>query len=169
MRKDFMEAALAYAQEALDSGEVPVGCVFVKNEKIVASGRNQSNELMDATMHAEFLAMKQLEDISLTKELDLYVTVEPCLMCAAALRQVGVMHVYYGAANEKFGGCGSVFSLHLGYILSANERSSPFPEYSVTGGILAEEAIIMLRQFYIRENDHAPNPRKKTNRLLKLF
>ncbi|KAJ3331359.1 tRNA(adenine34) deaminase [Kappamyces sp. JEL0680] len=108
-----MHRALELAQEALDAGEVPVGCVFVDpaSQTVVAQGRNRTNEELNATLHAELVAMKSMEDIHQTRDLELYVTVEPCLMCAAALRQVGIKHVYYGAANDKFGGCGSVFCL----------------------------------------------------------
>ncbi|KAJ3313884.1 tRNA(adenine34) deaminase [Boothiomyces sp. JEL0838] len=107
----FMRAALAQAEEALEAGEVPVGCVFVHDGEIVGRGRNATNETLKATSHAELMAMQNM-DISDIKNMDLYVTIEPCIMCAAALRQVGIRHVYYGAGNEKFGGCGSVLNLH---------------------------------------------------------
>ncbi|KAJ3276388.1 tRNA(adenine34) deaminase [Terramyces sp. JEL0728] len=154
----FMRSALEQAQEALSLGEVPVGCVFVQDGKVVGKGRNATNETLNATKHAELVAMENME-IEDIKHMDLYVTIEPCIMCAAALRQVGVHHVYYGAGNEKFGGCGSVLNLHV--------DDSKYPPYKVTPGILEEEAIVILRKFYITENDHAPIPRKKTNRVLK--
>ncbi|KAJ3318708.1 tRNA(adenine34) deaminase [Boothiomyces sp. JEL0866] len=154
----FMRAALAQAQEALEAGEVPVGCVFVQDGIIVGKGRNATNETLNATSHAELMAMQKM-DINNVKNMDLYVTIEPCIMCAAALRQVGIKHVYYGAGNEKFGGCGSVLNLH--------QEDSKYPPYQVTSGLLEEDAIIILRKFYITENDHAPIPRKKTNRILK--
>jgi tRNA-specific adenosine deaminase 2 len=155
----YMREALDQAQEAYDEGEVPVGCVFVYQGAVVAKGRNRTNETLNATAHAELVALKTMQSLHKTPEMDLYVTVEPCLMCASALRQVGIRHVYFGCRNDKFGGCGTVFSLH--------EDASPYPEYPVTDGILADEAIMLLRKFYIRENDHAPVPRKKTNRTLK--
>jgi tRNA-specific adenosine deaminase 2 len=155
----YMRLALDQAQEAYEEGEVPVGCVFVYQGQVVAKGRNRTNETLNATAHAELVALKTMNSLVRTSQMDLYVTVEPCLMCASALRQVGIKHVYFGCKNDKFGGCGTVFSLHNGI--------SPYPEYPVTHGILAEEAIMLLRKFYIRENDHAPVPRKKTNRTLK--
>ena len=130
---------------------------------MVAKAQNRTNETLNATMHAEIVALRGMSRslLSKTNQMDLFVSIEPCLMCAAALRQVGVRHVYFGAFNEKFGGCGSVFNLQ--------KEPSPFPPYNVTCGILAEEAVFLLRQFYVRENLHAPEEkvRKKTNRVLK--
>jgi tRNA-specific adenosine deaminase 2 len=159
MDPKFMEAALELANEAYEQGEVPVGCVFVQNGEIVATGRNRTNETLNATAHAEMVAMKKMKSLDDTKLMELYVTVEPCIMCAYALRQVGIRHVYFGCGNDKFGGCGTVFSLHC--------DESKYPNYSVTSGILATEAITILRKFYIRENQKAPVPRKKAKRILK--
>ncbi|KAI9354229.1 cytidine deaminase-like protein [Pilaira anomala] len=112
----FMKEALVVAQEAYDHLEVPVGCVFVSNnEKIIARGRNKPNESYNATRHAEFEAIDLIlkeHDKSVFEKVDLYVTVEPCVMCASALRQVGIRHVYFGCGNEKFGGNGSVFDIN---------------------------------------------------------
>jgi tRNA-specific adenosine deaminase 2 len=154
-----MGEALKLAKEALDAGEVPVGCVFVLDGEIIATGRNRTNETLNATTHAEIIAMKSMKNLQDTPRMDLYVTIEPCVMCAGALRQMGIRNVYFGAKNDKFGGNGTVFDIH--------SDESPYPPYSVTSGICAEEAIMLLRQFYVRENDHAPVPRKKTNRILK--
>jgi tRNA-specific adenosine deaminase 2 len=84
------------------------------------------------------------------RECDLYVTVEPCIMCASLLRQFGVRKVYYGASNEKFGGTGGVLNVQ-----KANGREGGSEEegdYEVSGGWLREEAIVMLRRFYVQEN-----------------
>ncbi|KAG2233418.1 hypothetical protein INT48_007448 [Thamnidium elegans] len=163
----FMKEALVVAQEAFDNLEVPVGCVFVlNNQKIIARGCNKPNESYNATRHAEFEAIDLIlkeHDRSIFKDVDLYVTVEPCVMCASALRQVGVRHVYFGCANEKFGGNGSVFNINTDSRLDTTESKG----YPSEGGFFYEEAILMLRKFYIRENKHAPVPRKKTNRVLK--
>lgn len=161
----FMGEALKLAEQAYVAGEVPVGCVFVRNGAIIASGRNNTNETKNGTSHAEIEAMAALflrehrTSCDIMAETDLYVTVEPCLMCASALGLMKIRKVYYGCSNDKFGGCGSVFSVHLG-----NEDHG---KYEVQGGLLANEAIMMLRRFYVRENDHAPNPKKKHNRVLK--
>lgn len=142
----YMKIALELAEQAYEAGEVPVGCIFVLNGEIIAKGRNRTNETLNATSHAELVALKGMDSLENTKEMDLYVTVEPCLMCAAALRQVGIRCVYFGCKNDKFGGCGTVFNLHT--------DQSKYPSYNIMGGILADSAILLLRKFYIRENDH---------------
>ncbi|KAK0436530.1 cytidine deaminase-like protein [Armillaria borealis] len=162
----FMKEALAMAQEALDASEVPVGCVFVRGGVIIAKARNRTNELRNATRHAELEAIDQI--LAEMPELSqyplssttLYVTVEPCIMCGSALRQLGIKEVFYGCANDRFGGCGSV--------LGTNEIYHPVhPVYKAIGGYLREEAIMILRRFYITENTNAPVPKSKANRILK--
>ncbi|KAN0088403.1 cytidine deaminase-like protein [Tylopilus felleus] len=168
----WMREAMAMAQEALAAGEVPVGCVFVRDCAIIAKARNRTNQLRNASRHAELEAIDHiLEDTSLTPpssttcyplgNTTLYVTVEPCIMCASALRQLGVRQVFYGCENDKFGGCGSV--------LGVNERLEHpvHPSYKATGGYLREDAIMILRQFYVTENTNAPVPRQKATRILK--
>ncbi|KAK0209276.1 cytidine deaminase-like protein [Desarmillaria ectypa] len=154
------------AQEAFDSSEVPVGCVFVRDGVIIAKARNRTNELRNATRHAELEAIDQI--LAETPKLSqhalsnttLYVTVEPCIMCGSALRQLGIKEVFYGCANDRFGGCGSV--------LGTNETYHPVhPVYKAIGGYLREEAIMILRRFYITENTNAPVPKSKANRVLK--
>ncbi|KAG7092159.1 hypothetical protein E1B28_008528 [Marasmius oreades] len=166
----WMKEAMNMAEEALASGEVPVGCVFVRDEKIIAKARNRTNELRNATRHAELEAIDQiLLDKELTPEVSqyplstttLYVTVEPCIMCASALRQMGIREVFYGCGNERFGGCGSVLGVN-------KELGHPVhPSYNTTGGFRREEAIMILRRFYITENTKAPVPKSKANRVLK--
>jgi len=111
------------AEEALAAGEVPVGCVFVRDGAVVAKARNRTNELRNATRHAELEAIDTiLSDRALTPQMSeyplsettLYVTVEPCIMCASALRQMGIKYVFYGCGNERFGGCGSVLGVNSG-------------------------------------------------------
>ncbi|KAJ7283289.1 cytidine deaminase-like protein [Mycena rebaudengoi] len=166
----FMAEAMAMAEEALAAGEVPVGCVFVRGETIVAKARNRTNELRNATRHAELEAIDEiLADRALTpqseryplSETTLYVTVEPCIMCASALRQMGIKEVFYGCANERFGGCGGVISVN-----DKIEHPSHAP-YKANGGYLREEAILILRRFYVTENSNAPAPKSKANRILK--
>ncbi|CAO3695763.1 unnamed protein product [Rhizopus stolonifer] len=84
-------------------------------------------------------------------------------MCASALRQIGICHVYFGCGNGKFGGNGSVFNIHSDSRLDTQDSKG----YESKGGYFYEEAIMMLRKFYVRENKNAPVPRKKTNRVLK--
>ncbi|KAJ9537949.1 hypothetical protein OSB04_030682 [Centaurea solstitialis] len=120
----FMKLALEQAKIAFDSLEVPVGCVIVMDGKVISCGRNRTNETRNATRHAETDAidvlLEQWKEKELTKaqvaemfsKCYLYVTCEPCIMCAAALSFLGIKEVYYGCANDKFGGCGSILSLH---------------------------------------------------------
>ena len=158
----FMQQAINVAEEALKGGETPVACVLVYDGKVVARGMNDTNRSLNGTRHAEFLAIAQfLEQFSASKlqETDLYVTVEPCIMCASALRQYGIRTVYYGCGNDRFGGNGSVLSVH-----SDDSLDPGYPSY---GGVYRKEAIMLLRRFYIQENENAPNPRAKGNRELK--
>ncbi|ELU42357.1 cytidine and deoxycytidylate deaminase zinc-binding region domain-containing protein [Rhizoctonia solani AG-1 IA] len=135
---EWMKEALAMAEEAMEAREVPVGCVFVRDGRIIAH-RPVSHWVVDsdhrclkATRHAELEAIDEIfASPALTptpiprhplSQTDLYVTVEPCIMCASALRQLGLRATYFGAANERFGGCGSV--------LDVNERpSAAHPSY----------------------------------------
>ncbi|GAA5937442.1 tRNA(adenine34) deaminase [Sporobolomyces koalae] len=183
---EFMDAAVAMAEEAFSAAEIPVGCVFVHDGQIIAQGRNRTNEGKNATLHAEFDALRHLlpERTHTTKssaprpsnaeecgerkiwqtplkDVVLYVTVEPCIMCAAAMRQVGVEKVIYGAANDRFGGTGGVQSIHSDPRLL---YSSP---YKALGNYRREEAIMLLRRFYLTENTAAPKPKNKKNRVLK--
>lgn len=91
-------------------------------------------------------------------------TVEPCVMCAAALRYLGIKKVYYGCANERFGGCGSVLPVHT------DKKYFPKKVAELTCEMVKEfrgECVMLLRRFYVRENEKAPNPKKKTKRVLK--
>ena len=97
---------------------------------------------------------------SIFKETDLYVTVEPCIMCASALRQLHIRHVYYGCSNDRFGGTGGVLSIHSEFVelavvhdwMLTHASPSIDEPFAVTGGIYREEAIMLLRRFYIQEN-----------------
>ena len=164
MDENFMKQALNQAEIALSTGEVPVGCVITLNNEIIAAARNNTNATHNATRHCEFEAIDSILEqypSTIFSECTLYVTVEPCIMCASALRQLKFHKVVYGCGNDRFGGCGSVMSIH-----SINDDR--FAELNVQGGIFAKEAILLLRKFYLIENDHAPVPKKKTNRVLKL-
>lgn len=112
-----MELALQEARKALEDNEVPVGCVFVRNGKVLCSGYNATNKTGNATKHSEVVALEKLAEESGCGALDLsdselYVTCEPCVMCAAALSLVKIGKVFYGCRNERFGGCGSIYDIH---------------------------------------------------------
>ncbi|KAF9697021.1 hypothetical protein EKO04_004940 [Ascochyta lentis] len=158
----FMREAIGMAELALKSDETPVGCVFVKDGEIIGRGMNETNRTLNGTRHAEFVAIAGIlskEPISILNQTDLYVTVEPCVMCASMLRQYGIRAVYFGCWNERFGGTGGVLNMH-----SDPSVDKPYP---VTGGIFREEAIMLLRKFYVQENEKAPEPKQKKTRELK--
>lgn len=162
LHQGFMRQAINVAEEALAGGETPVACVLVHECQVVARGMNDTNRSLNGTRHAEFLAITEFLSKfppSKLKETDLYVTVEPCIMCASALRQYGIRCVYFGCGNDRFGGNGSVLAVH-----SDKGLEEGYPSY---GGIFRKEAIMLLRRFYIQENENAPNPRAKGNRELK--
>ena len=111
---EFMKAALAMAKEALDAGEVPVGAVVVFEGKIVASARNEREQTGDPTAHAELLALRRAAQSLGRRRLSgctLYVTLEPCPMCAGAIIMAGVDQVCFGAYDPKAGCTGSVYAL----------------------------------------------------------
>lgn len=162
----WMNQALDIARQALNRQEVPVGCIIVYQEAVIATGGNEVNETKNATRHAEIIAIEQvreyckergLRDSEIFKTCTLYVTVEPCLMCAGALRQMNIPLVVYGCANDRFGGCESILN-----IASDKEVTSSIgPCFDFLGGILAEEAVVMLQTFYKGENLNAPDSKRK--------
>ncbi len=104
--KNFMEAAILQAKMAFERGEVPVGAVLVENGKIVAASYNQNRALNDATAHAEILTIRaacKIKGSSRLDDCDLYITLEPCAMCAAAISLARIRNVYYACGDEKFG------------------------------------------------------------------
>lgn len=140
--RDFMEAALALAREAADAGEVPVGCVIVRNGEIVGRGRNRREEARNALAHAEMEAIDQackaLGGWRLW-ECTLYVTLEPCPMCAGAILNARVSRVYFGARDREMGACGGVMNLFM--------EDFPHPP-ALVGGVLEEECARVLREFF---------------------
>ena len=137
-----MRAALALAREAMEDGEVPVGCVVTKDGEIVGTGRNRRENSRSALAHAELEAIesacRRLGGWRLW-QCEMYVTLEPCPMCAGAVVNSRIRAVYYGAPDPKAGACGSVFDL---FSLPLNHR--PRAE----GGLLAEESAKLLRAFF---------------------
>ncbi|CAN1346253.1 tRNA-specific adenosine deaminase TAD2 [Linum perenne] len=169
----WMELALnqSQAKEALDSLEVPIGCVIVADGKVIASGRNRTTETRNATRHAEMEAIDPLLEewkkagLSASQvaenfsKCSLYVTCEPCIMCAAALSILGIKEVYYGCANDKFGGCGSILSLHSSNLQPQSSEVTA-KGFKCIGGIMAAEAVSLLRNFYEQGNPNAPKPHR---------
>jgi tRNA(adenine34) deaminase len=110
----YMNEALKEAQKALQEDEVPVGAVIVHKGKIIARGHNQVERLKDPTAHAEILALTSATNFLKTKWLNdasLYVTIEPCSMCAGALVLARTRNLYFGAKDPKTGACGSVVNI----------------------------------------------------------
>lgn len=139
----YMQYALREAEQALEEGEVPVGCVIVHEGEIIGKAHNQRETLQDPTAHAEILAITQaaahfknwrLEDTKL------YVTLEPCPMCAGAIILARVTEVYFGAYDPKAGACGTLMNL-LG-----DPRFNHQP--AVTPGLLDEECGALLSRFF---------------------
>ena len=116
----WMNEAFDEAKKSFNNFEVPVGCVMVHKGQIIARGGNETNVSKNGTRHCEIVATEAVckayegawDFKSFFRDVTLYVTVEPCVMCAAALRILGLGRVVYGCRNDRFGGCGSVYSLH---------------------------------------------------------
>lgn len=141
----FMKAALEEALAAQSRDEVPIGAVLVLDGEIIARGSNTRESEQDATGHAEIAAIREACRVLGSWRLygcDLYVTLEPCLMCAGAIIQARIGHVYFGAFDPKSGMAGSISDV---FSLPSNHRTG------VTGGILEEECGILLRNFFERK------------------
>ena len=139
----FMFAALQEAEKALEINEVPIGAVVVYKNKIIGRGFNQTEMLKDSTAHAEMLAITAAENHLQSKfldECDLYVTVEPCVMCTGAVLLSRIRSLYFGTFEPKFGACGSLFN-----IVDSKKYNHKVNVYS---GIYAEESKNLLEQFF---------------------
>ena len=138
----FMDQALALAREAAAEGEVPVGCVIVRGDEIVGRGRNRREKDKSALAHAEIEAIsdacRRLGGWRLW-ECTLYVTLEPCPMCAGAIINARIPRVVYGASDDKCGACGSVCSL---FSMAFNHHPQ------VESGIRQEESAALLTDFF---------------------
>jgi tRNA(adenine34) deaminase len=138
-----MELALAEAQRAWAAGEVPVGAVVVKDGEVIATGYNQPIGSHDPTAHAEIVALRAAAEKLGNYRLpgcELYVTLEPCVMCSGAMMHARLARVVYAALDPKTGACGSVTDLF------AEDRLNHHTE--VVGGLLAEQASAMLKGFF---------------------
>jgi tRNA(adenine34) deaminase len=140
-----MRLALAEAERALDHDDVPVGAVLVRGDEVVAAGRNERERRGDPTAHAEVLALREAAAaLGSWRLLDttLYVTLEPCAMCAGAIVLARVPRVVYGTPDPKAGAAGSVLDV------LAEPRLNHRPQ--VTAGVLAPECADLLRAFFAR-------------------
>ncbi|XP_063703054.1 tRNA-specific adenosine deaminase 2 [Culicoides brevitarsis] len=156
---EFMEDALKNAQEAFERKEVPVGCVFIYKNEIIARGSNEVNETKNATRHAEMICIDlvlsyckklNLDPQEVFREIVVVVTVEPCIMCAAALHNLSVKEIVFGCKNDRFGGTTVVNVFEL---LQSSVK--------IVGGVRDTEAMDLLKEFYKGENPSAPLPKTK--------
>ena len=140
----YMRQALDLAREAAARGEVPVGCVIVQGDRVVGRGRNRREEKQHTQSHAEMEAIRQANEALGSWRLDectLYVTLEPCPMCAGAILNARIPRVYYGARDREMGACGGVLNLFM----------EDFPQRpALVGGILEEQCRGLLTDFFRR-------------------
>ncbi len=138
-----MEVALQEAKIAFDKDEVPVGAVIVEGGKIIAVAHNQNRELCDPSAHAEILAIRiagQVKNSSRLDGCDLYVTLEPCAMCASAASLARIRRIYYAASDVKSG------AVENGVKVFSSSSCHHKPE--IYSGFCEEESKILLRQFF---------------------
>ena len=141
-QEEYMSMALDVAREAAAAGEVPVGCVIVKDGVVVGAGRNRREEKHSALSHAEVEAIAKANQALGSWRLDgceLYVTLEPCPMCAGAILNARISRVWYGARDSAFGACGGVLNLFM--------EDFPHPP-ALVGGILGEACRAVLTDFF---------------------
>lgn len=148
----WMKIALKEAEKAFDIGEVPVGCIIVFEKKIIAKAYNRIESLKDSTAHAEMMALTSAFSSLESKVLNgcsMYVTLEPCSMCAGAIVLSKVENLYFGAYDNKAGGCGSV--------LNITNNSSLNHSVNVYGGILDLECSHILKSFFNSKRNQISN------------
>jgi tRNA(adenine34) deaminase len=137
-KEHFMKIALEQAQLAAEQGEVPVGAVVVLDNEIISMGHNEVEVLHDATAHAEILALRRASEKLRRWRLndcELFVTLEPCTMCAGAIISARISKLYFGCYDEKRGAVGSIYNVLEGHL-------KIYPE------VLAQESAQMLRRFF---------------------
>ena len=140
MDEQFMKQALALAQRAFDEDEVPVGAVVVMNNRIISRGYNQVEKLNDPTAHAEIIALTSAFNFLGSKYLNdatIYITVEPCLMCAGAMYWAKLSKLVYGASDDK-----------NGYLHITGDRSPFHPKTELVQGVLKEECAELMKTFF---------------------
>jgi tRNA(adenine34) deaminase len=139
----FMYAALQEAEEALSKEEIPIGAVIVHNERIIGRGHNQVELLRDPTAHAEMIAVTaaatHLNSWRLN-DCDIYVTLEPCIMCTGALLAARVKNVFFAAFDPKYGACGSLYNLA--------EEGKYNHRLNLFSGIYSSESEKLLKEFF---------------------
>jgi tRNA(adenine34) deaminase len=148
--KIYMQHALKEAEKAFNAGELPVGAVIVFENRIIAKGYNQVETLRDPTAHAEIIAITSAASYLSSKVLlgcSMYVTLEPCSMCAGAIVLAKMENLFFGAFDNKSGACGSV--------LNVTNNKSLNHSLDVTGGILDAECAGILKSFFEAKRSEA--------------
>lgn len=139
----YMRQALRLAKKAMDSGDVPIGCVIVHDGKVIARGYNRRNRDMQSLAHAEIIAIKKASKVIgdwRLEECRMYITLEPCQMCSGAIVQARIPEVVIGCMNPKAGCAGSIINL-----LDMKEFNH---QVEVTRGVLEEECSELLKSFF---------------------
>ena len=141
--QQYMQKAFLLAEQAYEEKEIPVGAIIVKQDRIIGKGYNQTERLKDATAHAEMLAISAACSTLDNKYLEgctLYVTLEPCPMCAGALVWSKIDRIVFGATDSKSGACGSLFNL------AANNKLNH--QVEIIQGIMEQDCEWLLKQFF---------------------
>ncbi|MDO9191876.1 MAG: tRNA adenosine(34) deaminase TadA [Undibacterium sp.] len=155
--QDFMALAYAQAQRAWNAGEVPVGAIIVKDGVVIAQGFNQPIGSHDPTAHAEVMALRAAAELLGNYRLpgcELFVTLEPCVMCAGAMMHARLARVVYGASDPKTGACGSVINLFQQEKLNHHT--------TVLAGVMADDCAHLLKNFFASRRLAASEKKKLT-------
>ena len=141
----YMQQALKEAQKAYEEDEVPIGAVIVMRDKVIARAYNQVEKLNDSTAHAEIIALTSAFNFLGSKYLPeaiLYVTIEPCLMCAGALYWSKINKIVYGANDEKNG------ALTLSLSINGGQRRILHPKIEIISGVCSEQCAVLMKNFF---------------------
>ena len=156
MQEKFMQEALKEARKAYKKLEIPVGAVIVRDGEIIAKAHNIKEEKKVTTKHAEILAIQKASKKLGTWRLndcEMYVTLEPCPMCAGAIIQARLKKIYIGTMDEKTGACGSVLNLLEDYKFNHTVE--------VENGIMKQECESMLKEFFVKLREYKKSMKKK--------
>jgi len=148
----FMFAALQEAENAMEINEVPVGAVVVHNNMIIGRGYNQTEQLKDPTAHAEMIAITAASNHLSSWRLnscDIYVTLEPCVMCTGALLNARINSIYFSSFDPKYGACGSLYNLA--------EEGKFNHKIKLFSGLYSSESEKLLKDFFLKKRNISSN------------